>query len=283
MTKLYGEALKDGEPVIISQIAQLCVDYNIIEPKQAAMDLEAAAGAKPDAFPQAIRVALDFAGMLYRRAGDQQSEQRCQLGAVRQMLRMRDEYRQAGAKASWVMDALLRLRVIKCEEAVALENELENELRRPQRASLRDMGVFAVNIEVPGERNRIIEMFAEMDFSTALKSFALLSRSPNMEDLKAEALRHAQPAPLRVMMGINGHFGFELGIAPLQVVTHPVRFDLMRGEDLAHRSQIQRASERPFLLRRDREFESTSPAARWYGAGDEEMAPSSLWLTDGVP
>jgi hypothetical protein len=25
------------------------------------------------------------------------------------------------------------------------------------------------------------------------------------------------------------------------------------------------------------------PAARWYGAGDEEMAPSSLWLTDGVP
>jgi hypothetical protein len=33
-----------------------------------------------------------------------------------------------------------------------------------------------------------------------------------------------------------GHFGFELGIAPLQVVTHPVRFDLMRGEDLAHRS-----------------------------------------------
>ncbi len=33
-----------------------------------------------------------------------------------------------------------------------------------------------------------------------------------------------------------GHFGFELAIAPLQVVTHPVRFDLMRGEDLAHRS-----------------------------------------------
>jgi hypothetical protein len=26
-----------------------------------------------------------------------------------------------------------------------------------------------------------------------------------------------------------------------------------------------------------------APAARWYGAGDEEMAPSSLWLTDGVP
>src|SRR6267154_5252159 len=25
------------------------------------------------------------------------------------------------------------------------------------------------------------------------------------------------------------------------------------------------------------------PAGRWYGAGGEEMAPSSLYLTDGVP
>src|SRR5205807_5415750 len=62
---------------------------------------------------------------------------------------------------------------------------------------------FAVNIEVPGEHDRIIGMFAEMDFSTALKSFALLDRSPKMEDLKAEALRHAQAAPLSAMMGIK--------------------------------------------------------------------------------
>ena len=27
----------------------------------------------------------------------------------------------------------------------------------------------------------------------------------------------------------------------------------------------------------------SSPAGRWYGAGGEEMAPSSLYLTDGVP
>ena len=63
-------------------------------------------------------MALDFAGTLYKRVDDQESEQRCQLGAVRQMLRMRDECSQAGAKASWVMDALLRLRQIKGEEAL---------------------------------------------------------------------------------------------------------------------------------------------------------------------
>jgi hypothetical protein len=203
LTTLYGEALKDGEPVIFSRIAQLCVDYKIIEPKQVATDLETAANAKPEILPEAIRMALDFAGILYKRAGDQKSEQRCQLGAVRQMLRMRDQCSQAGAKAAWVMDALLRLRVIRSEEALALANNLEGELRRLQHASLREMGTFSVNIEIPAERDRIIGMFSQMDFPTALKSFALLDTSPKMEDLKAEALRHAQAAPLGAMMGIK--------------------------------------------------------------------------------
>jgi hypothetical protein len=65
------------------------------------------------------------------------------------------------------------------------------------------MGSFAVNIEVPAERDRIIEMFSEMDFSTALKSFALLDNSPKMEDLKAEALKLGQASALSAMMGIK--------------------------------------------------------------------------------
>jgi len=203
LATLYGEALKDGQPVIFSRIVQLCVDYKIIEPKEAATDLETAANAKPDIYPEAIRMALDFAGVLYKRIDDQESEQRCQLGAVRQMLRMRDECDQAGAKASWVMDALLRLRQIKGEDALALENNLEDELRRLQRASLREMETFAVNIEIPAERDRIVKMFSEMDFCTALKSFALLDSSPKMEDLKAEALKHGQKSPLNTMWSVK--------------------------------------------------------------------------------
>src|SRR5258708_2284484 len=188
---------------MVSRFVQLGVDYEVIEPKQAAADLEAVGTAKPEIYPEAIRMALDFAGVLYGRVGDQESEQRCQLGAVRQMLRMRDECSQAGAKASWVMDALLRLSHIKCEDAVALENELEAELRRLQRSSLREMGAFAVDIQVPAERERILEVFAPMDFSTALKSFALLDSSPKMEDLKAEALQRGQQHPLSGMMGVK--------------------------------------------------------------------------------
>ena len=84
-TNLYGEALKDRQPVIFSRIAQICVDYKIIEPKKAAIDLETVANAQPDTYPEAIRVALDHASMLYKRAGDQDGHQRCQLGAVRQI------------------------------------------------------------------------------------------------------------------------------------------------------------------------------------------------------
>ena len=203
LTALYGEALKDGQPVIFSRIVQLCVDYRIIEAKQAATDLEAVANAKPDIYPQAIRMALDYAGLLYNRLGDQESEQRCQLCAVRQMLRMRDECDQAGSKAAWVMDALVRLRRIKGADALALENDLEDELRRLQRASLREMGTFAINIEVPAERDRIIEKFSQMDFSTSLKSFALLDGSPKMEDLKAEALKQGQKSSLSAMTDIK--------------------------------------------------------------------------------
>jgi len=51
------------------------------------------------------------------------------------------------------------------------------------------MGDFTVDIEIPAERDRIIDMFSKMDFSTSLKSFALLDNSPKMEDLKEEALK----------------------------------------------------------------------------------------------
>jgi hypothetical protein len=201
---LYRQALQEAQPVIFSRFAQLCVDYKLIEPKDAAPDLEAiGAASHKDVPPIAIQMALDYAGALYGRVGDQAGEERCKMGAVRQMLRMRDECAQAGAKASWVMDALMRLRRIKTDDAAALEEELEAELRRLQRASLREMGSFSVDIQVPAERERILNLFAPMDFSTALKSFAWLAVSPMVDDLKAEALKQGEENPLSGMMAVK--------------------------------------------------------------------------------
>jgi hypothetical protein len=65
------------------------------------------------------------------------------------------------------------------------------------------MGSFAVNTDVPNERDRITNLFSEMNFSTALKSFALLEASPKIADLKAEARKWAEQSPLSAMMGIK--------------------------------------------------------------------------------
>lgn len=198
---LYDGARKDGQPVIFGRIAQLAIDYRAKEVKDVAEDLEAVGTADPNGFPEAMRVALDYAGQLYHQVGNSAAEQRCQIGAVLQMLRMRDQCAQAGAKASWVMDALQRLRHIRSEEAQKMEAQLEDELRHLQRSSLREMGTFEVNIEVPGERDRISEMFAGMDLATALKSFAIIDGSPKMEELRARALKSAKASPLASMMG----------------------------------------------------------------------------------
>ena len=92
---------------------------------------------------------------------------------------------------------------IKCAEAQALENDLEAELRQLQRSSRREMGDFTVDIEVPAERDRVIDMFSKMNFSTSLKSFALLDNSPKMKDLKEEALKQGQDFCLSSMFGMT--------------------------------------------------------------------------------
>lgn len=203
LNALYQQGRREAQPIIFSRLVRLCVEYRLVEAQQAATDLEAVALARSAIPPDAVREAFDVASSLYGRAGDADGEQRCQMGAVRQMLRMRDECEQPGAKAAWVMDALLRLRHIRCEEAAAMEEELEAELRRLQRASIRDLGSFEIDIALPEERERILEVFAPMDFSTAMKSFALLKGSPKMEDLEAEALRRAEDNPLSAMMAIK--------------------------------------------------------------------------------
>ncbi|MGE3993818.1 DUF7380 domain-containing protein, partial [Pseudorhodoplanes sp.] len=201
MTNLYGQARTEAQPVIFCRFAQLGVEYKLVDPKTAAVDLENVASEKPAIYPMAILSALDYAGELYRRAGDNESERRCELAAVQQLLRMRDECGQAGAKASWVMDALLRLRHIKCDEAVQLEQELEVELRQLQRASMREMATFSIDIRMDSERDRILSLFERMSFSEALKSFALLESSPKTDDLKEQALGLAEQTPLSAMMG----------------------------------------------------------------------------------
>ena len=200
LADVYRQGRQEAQPVIFSRLAQLRFDYGLVEAAGTAADLEAVAAARPDIYPDAIRTALDFAGSLYAHIGDDEGERRCRMGAVRQMLRMRDSCSQSSAKASWVMEALQRLHSIRSDEAVALEEELEVELRRLQRGSLREMMTFTADVGIAGEREYILGLFEAMDLSSCLKSFAMLEGSPKVDDLKNEALQRAENDPLISMM-----------------------------------------------------------------------------------
>jgi hypothetical protein len=196
----YQQGRDEAQPVIFSRLAQLRFDYGLVGAAEAAADLEAVVAARPDIYPDAIRMALDFAGSLYGHIGDHEGERRCRMGAVRQMLRMRDQCGQASAKATWVMEALQRLHSIRSNEAAALEEELEFELRQLQRSSLREMATFTADVGIPGEREYILNLFEAMDFCTCLKSFAMLESAPKIDDLKKEALQRAENDPLIASM-----------------------------------------------------------------------------------
>jgi len=87
LTDLYAQALKHVQPVIFSRIAQLCVHFKNYRRETAAIDLETVANAKLTSIRKRSEWRIDYAGELYRRVGDQEGEQRCQLGAVRQFLK----------------------------------------------------------------------------------------------------------------------------------------------------------------------------------------------------
>lgn len=203
LASLYDENFKRNLAAPFAKVAQLAVDYHVHDVQRVADDLERVVDASPSIYPEALRIALDYASILRGKLGDTEGQERCQLGAIRQLLRMRDECGQAGAKASWVMDALLRLRALKSEEAQVLEAELEIELRLLQKAALREMGSFPISLDVPDERERILTHFSEIDLASALKDYAFLSVSPAVSDLKAEALKEAGRSGISSMFGIQ--------------------------------------------------------------------------------
>ena len=196
---LYDDALSKEWHVPFGKTAQLAVDYKVLDEGRVAADAEAIATKGHSAYAEAVRLVLDYASVLYRRLGDTAAQERCELRAIRQLLVMRDGCSQAGAKASWVMDALLRLRNVKSAEAQSLESELETELRSLQRAAVREMGFFPISVEIPEERDRILSHFQEVDLATALRDYVFLATAPAVPDLRAKALEEGRRSGLGSM------------------------------------------------------------------------------------
>jgi len=202
-TSLY-EATRTVELVgMFVSLARLALEFHLRTPLEIATQAEALATASTTTtYPIAIKAAFDLAAQLYQNLGNQAARRRCLIGAVEQLAAMRSQVAgQAAAEAGWVMEALLALRHIEGMEE--REYELEIELRRLQKASLKQMGRIDTDLALGATPLKVAEYFRSLSLSEALKQFALLDQPRDPARLKASVLEIVETSPLMAMMSVS--------------------------------------------------------------------------------
>jgi hypothetical protein len=193
--RLYTATRDQEDIAILAQLAELALEFRLKDAATLAPQLEASAEAVPHgSYPIAVKSAWDLAARLYQSLKDPTSRQRCLMGAVKQTLAMRGQVSSAGAEAYWVMGALQQLRHVQGQEELKLN--LEADLRRLQKASLEETASFELDLDIGDTPKRTEEHFGGLDLSNALRAFALLDKSRDPEQLRAEALEAARTSPL---------------------------------------------------------------------------------------
>jgi hypothetical protein len=199
---LYAAAREHRDVSVFVSVAELALSFGLRKPAEAAPELEVIAASVPaDTYPLAVKRAWDLAARLYHKLNNKEARQRCLIAAIEQTLAMREQVKgAAAAEASWITDALQQLRHLEGMED--REHALEIELRRLQKASLRQMGRFEIDLQLGDTPKKITEHFATLNLSDALKGFAFLSQSRDPAQLRKEALETAKNAPLMAMMSV---------------------------------------------------------------------------------
>ena len=188
-----------GEIGIFVQLAELALEFRLKDAATLAPELESAAKAIPHGgYPIAVKSAWDLAAHLHQSLRDPASRQRCLMGAVEQTLAMRKQVTGAGAEASWVMEALQQLRHVRGQEE--LEVKLEADLRRLQKESLKEMGSYEFDLEIGDTPEKVAKHFDDLGQSDALRTFALLDKSRDPGQLRAEVIEAGRTSPLMAMM-----------------------------------------------------------------------------------
>lgn len=198
LRRVYESAVTENAFVIFANTAGVGLYYELLDPATVAKDSEALAAKADSQNPIAVKTVWDLGAHLYARLKDDDGKRRCQIGAVDQLLLMRKQVSTAGAEASWVMDALQELRHIKGMDDKI--EELERDLRRLQRASVNEMAPFSIELDVGEAGDEIVALFTNHSLADALKAFAMLTNSPDVSELKKQALDSIKNSPLMAMM-----------------------------------------------------------------------------------
>lgn len=197
---LYDLAVKDAAFVVFIRTATLGLRYEIADAATVALDCERLAGsAEPGKYPMAVQGVWDLGAHLHEGLQDQVARRRCLIGSLNQTLAMRKQVSSAGAEAHWVMKALQALHHIS--EMDELEAELERDLRRLQKASLKEMKPFSYEIDVTEDRAKTQQLFSSLGLSDGLLKFALLVPTAPRDELRKAAIDGLKASPLSSLFG----------------------------------------------------------------------------------
>ena len=177
--------------------------FGLRQPNAAVVEIETIAATVPaSTYPLAVKRAWDLAARLHHNLNNKDGRQRCLIAAVEQTLAMREQVRgSAAAEAGWIMDALQQLRHVEGLED--RKQALEIELRRLQKASLKQMASMQFDLQIGDTPQNIAKHFETLSLSDAFKQFALLTRSRNPNQLRAKAIEMGNNNPLIAMMPVD--------------------------------------------------------------------------------
>ncbi|WP_421937305.1 DUF7380 domain-containing protein [Phenylobacterium sp.] len=202
LTEVYHAALEEGAHAVFLQASQLGLSYGLLGGATVASDAERlVAGADTRSYAIALRGVLDLAAQQYAKAGDPDGERRCQLSAVDQILRMKDEVSGPHAKAHWVQTALFAIRHVS--DTDDRRRELRRELRDLQEDALGEVGHFSYPMDIADDYKTHLDAFNGMDLPEALRCLAIISSAPSEAGLRKQALATLERFPVSNMMATS--------------------------------------------------------------------------------
>lgn len=199
---IYDKARETGHYVAFDKVARLGLEYELTSWEIVTPDADEIAQNRIGGdYPMAVQLAWNLAAQGYGKLGDDQAKRRCQEASVDETLKMRDQVGSASAKAFWVRKAIGELRAARgFTDRIAA---LRAELRDLQDASLDEFGQVHIPLDLADLRQGAVELFEGLTLPDLLLQFALIVRTPTVDDLRKQALETRKKSFLSSFFGTS--------------------------------------------------------------------------------
>jgi len=196
-----GNAAKaTGDLSLYRRAHSLAWNHGLLDSLKFAGDLKAVLDQEKD--PMSRKAVWEQMASCYRDAGQAEDELRCSIAAAEELVAMAEAMAPPMASASWLADAIKALRPLKGTRP--RRKELEVRLRETQENLSDDMTTFSSGpFDLSDIASGTIEVFEPMSLTTALGQLAILTRPPELEDRRKDALQTLKSSPLSAMFAIT--------------------------------------------------------------------------------